>query len=62
MKQIHKALLLAAAMIGVGLLSIFDFVPEEVAQFAPFALLALFPGAWLVGNRCSCNPFKRSKA
>ena len=59
MKQIQQALLLAAAMIGIALLSVVDIVPEEIAQFAPFALLALFP---LVGNRRNCNPFKRSKA
>lgn len=62
MKQIQQALLLAAAMIGIALLSVVDIVPEEIAQFAPFALLALFPGAWLVGNRRNCNLFKRSKA
>ena len=49
-------------LIGIALLSVVDIVPEEIAQFAPFALLALFPGAWLVGNRRNCNPFKRSKA
>lgn len=61
MRQIHKALLLAAAMIGIAVLAVFDIVPEEVAQFAPFALLALFPGAWLRSGR-SCNMLSRSKA
>tara|TARA_B100000378_G_scaffold218558_1_gene181874 strand:- start:602 stop:787 length:186 start_codon:yes stop_codon:yes gene_type:complete len=61
MKQIHQSLLLAAAMIGVGLLAIFDIVPEKVAQFAPLALLALFPGAWLGRDRC-CNILRRGKA
>lgn len=61
MKQIYKTLLLAAAMIGVGLLAIFDIVPEKVAQFAPLALLAMFPGAWLGRDRC-CNVLGRSKA
>ena len=32
MKQIHLSLMLAAAMIGIALLAIFEFVPEEVAQ------------------------------
>jgi len=54
MTQIQKALLLASAMIGVGLLSVFGFVPEEFAQWAPFALLALFPSAWM-GKGRSCG-------
>lgn len=62
MKQIHKALLLAAAMIGIALLAVVEIVPEDVAQFAPLALLALFPGAWLAGSRGSCTIVKRSKA
>ena len=61
LKQIHKTLLLAAAMIGVGLLAIFDIVPEKIAQFAPLALLALFPGAWLGRDRC-CNILRRGEA
>jgi len=54
MTQIQKALLLASAMIGVGLLSAFGFVPEEFARWAPFALLALFPSAWM-GKGRSCG-------
>jgi hypothetical protein len=61
MKQIHLSLLLAAAMIGIAILSVFDFVPEEVAQFSPFLLLALFPAAWL-RDRKSCNLLKQGKA
>ena len=62
MKQIHKALLLAAAMIGIALLAIADIVPRDVAQIAPFILLALFSGAWLSGDRGGCNLLRRSKA
>ena len=61
MKQIHLSLLVAAAMIGIAVLAVFEFVPEEVAQFSPFLLLALFPGAWLCSDR-SCNLLKKSKA
>ena len=53
MTRTTKALMLAAAMIGVAFLAVFDFIPEEVAQFAPFLLLALFPSAWL-GSCNSC--------
>lgn len=57
MKQVHKALLLAAAMIGIALLATIDIIPEKIAQVAPFALLALFPGAWLGSDKGSCNLF-----
>ena len=61
MKQVHLSLLLAAAMIAVALLAVFDVIPEKTAQFAPFLLLALFPAAWLRRDG-SCNLLKRSKA
>lgn len=61
MKQIQLSLLLAAAMIGIALLAVFEYVPEEVAQYSPFLLLAMFPGAWLRRD-CSCNPVKRGEA
>ncbi len=47
MTQIQKALLLAAAMIAISVLAVFDIVPQEYAQFAPIALIALFPSAWM---------------
>lgn len=52
MTQIHKALLLAAAMIALAVLAVFEFVPEEFAQFGPVALLAIFPSVWLGRGRC----------
>lgn len=56
MKPISKSLLLAAAMIGVALLSIAGIIPEAFAQWAPLALLAAFPGAWLgKSRRCARN-------
>ncbi|WP_156787288.1 hypothetical protein [Erythrobacter sp. SD-21] len=61
MTQTQKALLLAAAMIGIALLAVYEIVPEEVAQYSPFLLLALFPGAWL-RDRKSCNLLKRGAA
>lgn len=51
MTQIHKALLLAAAMIGLSLLAVAGFVPSEIAQWTPFALLALFPSVWMGRSR-----------
>ena len=61
MKQYRAPLLLAFAMIAVALLAVFDIVPEEFAQFAPFLLLALFPAAWLRGEY-SCTLLKRGTA
>ena len=61
MKQIHLSLLLAAAMMTIALLSVYDVVPQEFAQFSPFLLLALFPAAWL-RDRKSCNLLKRDAA
>jgi hypothetical protein len=52
MTQIQKALALATAMIAVAVLAVFGVIPERIAQFAPFALLALFPTAWMGRGRC----------
>lgn len=54
MIRIYKPLLLAATMIGVSLLAIFDIIPESYAQWAPLALLALFPTAWM-GTSKKCG-------
>ncbi len=51
MTQIQKALLLAGVMIALGVLAVFDFVPEEFAQFGPVALLAIFPSVWMGKGR-----------
>lgn len=61
MKQYRAPLLLAFTMIAIALLAVFEIVPQEVAQFSPFLLLALFPSVWLRRD-CSCNLLKRSKA
>lgn len=61
MGQIHRALLLASAMIGIALLAVFELVPEWMGQYGPIALLALFPGAWLDRDRtCKLTRGKRS--
>ena len=61
MKQYRAPLLLAFAMIAIALLAVFEIVPEEVAQFSPFLLLALFPTVWL-RRSCACNPVKGESA
>lgn len=55
MTQTHKALLLAAAMIGLALLAVFGVIPEAFTPWAPFALLAIFPGAWLGRRTCTVS-------
>jgi hypothetical protein len=51
MTIIQKALLLAAAMIGVGLLKRFGIIPEKATIWAPLMLLALFPSIWMGRSR-----------
>jgi hypothetical protein len=51
MHPLFKALLLAAAMMAIAVLAVFEIVPDKFAQFAPIALLALFPSVWM-GRRC----------
>ncbi len=60
MKQFVAPLLLASAMIGIALLAVLDIVPETLAQFAPVALLALFPSVWM--GRAGCCNFAKRKA
>lgn len=56
MNQIQKALLLGGAMIALAVLAVFDFVPEEFAQYGPVALLAIFPSVWLGrGRNCGAK-------
>ena len=59
MGQFLKSLSLAFAMIAIGLLAINDIIPEGAAQWAPLALLVLFPSAWLRSGK-ACNLGKRA--
>lgn len=51
MNQYTKALLLGTLLIAIALLAVFDIVPEQVAQFAPLAVLP-----FLLSARWSCSP------
>lgn len=53
MTQFSRALALASAMILIAVLAVFDIVPEQVAQFAPPALLAAFPSVWMGRRTCA---------
>lgn len=59
MKHIHTSLLLGFAMIGVALLAIADVIPAEFAQWAPLALLAIVPAAWLRADKTCCGNTRR---
>jgi hypothetical protein len=39
-------------MIAIALLAVLDIIPEQFAQFAPIALLALVPSAWMGRGGC----------
>lgn len=51
MTSVHKALILASAMILVAFASVFEFLPEQVAQFAPLGLLLFLP--WAIGTKAA---------
>jgi hypothetical protein len=39
MTRIHEALCLAAVLFAFAGLAVFDIIPEQVAQFAPLAMV-----------------------
>ncbi|WP_341713016.1 hypothetical protein [Erythrobacter sp.] len=53
MTHTQKAVAMAGLMIGIGVLAVFEIIPEQVAQFGPLALLVMFPGVWL-GRTSHC--------
>lgn len=46
----QKALLLGGILIAIALLAVFDFIPEQVAQFAPLAVVP-----FIVSGQQSCR-------
>jgi hypothetical protein len=53
MTPIQKSLLLASALIVIALLAVFDIIPQEVAQYAP---LAVVPFVLSQGRNGRCRP------
>lgn len=49
MTRIQEAFCLAAGLIGIALLSVFDVIPAQVAQYAPLAVVP-----WVV-RRNACT-------
>lgn len=56
MTVIQRSLLLAAAMIAIALLAVFDLVSPSVAQFSPLALMMFLP--WAIGANRRCRVAK----
>jgi hypothetical protein len=54
MTRIHEALCLAAVLFALAGLAVFDIIPEQVAQFAPLAVVP-----WIIRREPACG---RSKA
>jgi len=52
MSPYYKALALGALLIAVALLAVFDIIPEQVAQYAPLAVVPFV----VHGNR-ACRPW-----
>lgn len=49
MTSTRKALLLAAALLAIAVLAVFDIVPAEVAQYTPLAVVP-----FIVRRRTAC--------
>jgi hypothetical protein len=53
MTRIQEALCLAAVLIAIAVLAVFDIIPEAVAQFAPLAVVP-----WIIRRDRACGPRK----
>ena len=49
MTRIQEALCLAALLIAIAVLAVFDIIPEQVAQFAPLVMVP-----WIVRRDPAC--------
>lgn len=50
MTRLQEALLLAAALMAIALLAVFDIIPASFAQFAPLAVVP-----FVVRRRSACS-------
>lgn len=50
MTRIQEAVLLAAVLLGLAVLAVFDIVPEQVAQYAPLAMVP-----WIIRRNPACT-------
>ncbi|WP_156443365.1 hypothetical protein [Erythrobacter sp. CCH5-A1] len=49
MTRIQEALCLAAALIALAVLAVFDIIPAQIAQFAPLAMVP-----WIIRRDRTC--------
>lgn len=49
MSRIQEALCLAAVLLAIAVLAVFDVIPEQVAQFAPLAMVP-----WIIRRNPAC--------
>jgi CBS domain containing-hemolysin-like protein len=53
MTRIHEALCLAALLIAIAVLAVFEIIPEQVAQLAPLAVVP-----WIATRNSACTARK----
>jgi len=51
MTRIQEALCLAAALLAIAVLAVFDVIPAQVAQFAPLAVVP-----WIIRRAPAYDP------
>jgi len=51
MTRIQEALCLAALLIVIAVLAVFDIIPEQVAHFAPLTVVP-----WIIRRDPACGP------
>lgn len=49
MSRIQEALCLAIILLGIAVLAVFEIIPEQVAQFAPLAMVP-----WIIRRNPAC--------
>ena len=60
MSRIQEALCLAIILLGIAVLAVFEIIPEQVAQFAPLAMVPRPPGCctWSVPSTRASVAFR----
>lgn len=49
MTRVHEALLLAAILLGLAVLAVFEIIPAGVSQYAPLVMLP-----WIIRHEPRC--------
>ncbi|MFN4113255.1 MAG: hypothetical protein ACK4GD_04885 [Sphingomonadaceae bacterium] len=56
MNHYRKALLLGGVLIAIAVLAVFDIIPEEIAQYAPLAVVP-----FVISGQRSCHVIHRER-